>query len=215
MNAEEFSNEFDIYYNNIMSNKAPGLDNYEKSVFLTRAQEDIVRELYNGRNGSGLSFESTEEARLYLRELNKEKKFDNLNSTNPEVSLDNDMWFITLEECTYVSISDKPCISKARPEVIPVRQDSLIDILDNPFRGPSTLRVLRADINGKLKLYSKHKIKDYTIHYIKKPYPIILNNVTETIDGKNQQDPVCELNPILHRDIIARAAILAKQTYLQ
>ena len=43
MTNEEFSNEFDVLYNSITSNQAPGLDEYEKSVFLTQAQEDIVR----------------------------------------------------------------------------------------------------------------------------------------------------------------------------
>lgn len=43
MTIVEFSNEFDVLYNNITSNQAPGLDEYEKSVFLTQAQEDIVR----------------------------------------------------------------------------------------------------------------------------------------------------------------------------
>ena len=37
MTLEEFSNEFDILYNNSMSNAAPGVDEYEKSVFLTKA----------------------------------------------------------------------------------------------------------------------------------------------------------------------------------
>ena len=43
MTNEEFSNEFDVLYNSITSNQAPGLDEYEKSVFLTQAQEDLVR----------------------------------------------------------------------------------------------------------------------------------------------------------------------------
>ena len=46
MTCEEFSNEFDILYNNVMSNQAPGLDEYEKSVFLTRAQDDIVKRYF-------------------------------------------------------------------------------------------------------------------------------------------------------------------------
>lgn len=33
MTCEEFSNEFDILYNNVMSNQAPGLDEYEKKCF--------------------------------------------------------------------------------------------------------------------------------------------------------------------------------------
>ena len=35
MTNQEFSNEFDILYNNVVGNQAPGLDTYEKSVFLT------------------------------------------------------------------------------------------------------------------------------------------------------------------------------------
>lgn len=35
MIAKEFLNEFDVLYNNIMSNSAPGLNSYEISVFLT------------------------------------------------------------------------------------------------------------------------------------------------------------------------------------
>ena len=33
MTNPELENEFDILYNNITSNQAPGLDAYEKSVF--------------------------------------------------------------------------------------------------------------------------------------------------------------------------------------
>lgn len=43
MSNPEFINEFDLLYNNITSNQAPGLDNYEKSVFLTKAQLDIIK----------------------------------------------------------------------------------------------------------------------------------------------------------------------------
>ena len=35
MTITEFSNQFDVLYNNITSNQAPGLNEYEKSVFLT------------------------------------------------------------------------------------------------------------------------------------------------------------------------------------
>ena len=43
MDIKEFSAEFDILYNNITSNIAPGLTEYEKSVFLTQAQEQLVK----------------------------------------------------------------------------------------------------------------------------------------------------------------------------
>ncbi len=47
MTIQEFSNEFDVLYNNIMSNQAPGLDEYEKSVFLTKAQSEIIKNYFN------------------------------------------------------------------------------------------------------------------------------------------------------------------------
>ena len=47
MTNQEFSNEFDVLYNNIMSNQAPGLDEYEKSVFLTKAQNELVKNYFN------------------------------------------------------------------------------------------------------------------------------------------------------------------------
>lgn len=49
MTNDEFSNEFDVLYNNITSNQAPGLDEYEKSVFLTKAQDEIVKAYFNPR----------------------------------------------------------------------------------------------------------------------------------------------------------------------
>ena len=47
MNVREFSDRFDVQYNNITSNQAPGLDEYEKSVFLTKAQSEIVKNYFN------------------------------------------------------------------------------------------------------------------------------------------------------------------------
>lgn len=47
MTNKEFSTEFDILYNSITSNQAPGLDEYEKSVFLTKAQEQLILDYFN------------------------------------------------------------------------------------------------------------------------------------------------------------------------
>lgn len=47
MLTQEFSNEFEILYNNTMSNAAPGLNEYEKSVFLTKAQNEIIFNYFN------------------------------------------------------------------------------------------------------------------------------------------------------------------------
>ena len=47
MTLQEFNTNFDLLYNNITSNQAPGLDEYEKSVFLTNAQLELVKNYFN------------------------------------------------------------------------------------------------------------------------------------------------------------------------
>lgn len=47
MTIEEMSNEFDILFNNINSDQAPGLNEYEKSVLLTKAQNELVKNYFN------------------------------------------------------------------------------------------------------------------------------------------------------------------------
>lgn len=50
MTVNEFSNQFDLLYNNITSNQAPGLNEYEKSVFLTKAQDEIVKNYFEANS---------------------------------------------------------------------------------------------------------------------------------------------------------------------
>lgn len=209
MTVDEFITEFDILYNNIASNAAPSVDNYEKSVFLTKAQSDIVIELYNGKSIPGISFESTEEARLYLRELTKSQNYTKVDN---DVLPPKDLMFITYEQAVYAS--EDECIRNHSPYVVPIRQDYLHRILKNPFKGPSKDRVIRVDMDGVIRLYSKYPIKMYTIHYLRRPLPIVLEDLEDvSIDGINTVTE-CELNPILHRAILERAVALAKIAYI-
>ena len=62
MNVTEFSNQFDVLFSNITSNQAPGLNEYEKSVFLTKAQNEIVKNYFtaNSRgNNIGQGFDDS------------------------------------------------------------------------------------------------------------------------------------------------------------
>lgn len=81
MNTLEFSNQFDLLVSSYrrfrdFDNKEPldtlEFDEYEKSLFLTKAQEQLVVSLYDGKNPEGESFESIEELRRYLAPLIKE-----------------------------------------------------------------------------------------------------------------------------------------------
>jgi len=68
----EFSNEFDILYNSIATNAAPSIDLYEKSVYLTKAQEELVKNYFNPKgNKYQDGFENSSKRRNDLSQLIK------------------------------------------------------------------------------------------------------------------------------------------------
>jgi len=78
MTIQDFSDGFDTLVNsynrrqNFGEQDSLSFDEYEKSQFLTKAQEELVIAWYSGRNSYGEGFESTEEARRYLSTLVRE-----------------------------------------------------------------------------------------------------------------------------------------------
>ena len=85
-----------------MSNQAPGLNEYEKSVFLTQAQEALVLDIYTGNNTD--SFESTEAAteaiNMLVREASPklEKSSSEFNGISIySATLPEDLWYKTGE----------------------------------------------------------------------------------------------------------------------
>lgn len=211
--SEEFSNRFDVVFDSITSNKAPGIDSYEKSLFLTEAQKQIVVELYSGRNDKGASFEATEELRSYLRNLIKEAELTSVvesDSKSKLYQLPDDCLFITQEEAV-ISDEGAGCLDGTSIGAIPITHDEISKALRNPFRKPSEDRVLRIDIGPKvIEVYSLYNIGSYNIKYIKKPKPIILDNLKEdlTIDTLSTESE-CELDSSLYETIINRAVRLA------
>ena len=224
MTIEEFSNEFDVLLNSYAANNPFGigqgltqLDEYEKSILLTEAQESIVRDLYNGKL-TGDGFESTEEQRRNLDSLVNTLELTSKDISKPKMSdnseffqLPSDVWFITYES---VLLSDESlgCKNNIRADVIPIRQDEYHNIKNNPFRGPSDKRVIRIDTGSSvIELISKYTIQSYFIKYLSKPKPIILQDITDenlSINGETKRMG-CELNTVLHRTILERAVALA------
>lgn len=217
MTVAEFSNEFDAliqaYSEDFKFGKHNSLviDEYEKSVFLTKAQEEILIELYTGRGSIQTSFEESEELRRYLSSIVKEKSLisasgDSIYDTSTIYTVDNEVLFI---------IYEKAKIGTKRVKVYPVKHDDLDKIINNPFRGPSDSRVLRLNYDNKIELISKsNKVSEYKIRYIKRPNPIVLEGVSNTdltLDNINREQ-ASELDPLLHRKIVERAVLLALQS---
>lgn len=220
MTTEEFSNEFDIAVNAYL----PGgemFDEYEKSLALTKAQEQIVSQLYN-------SFEKREISKEILAPLvktfvaNEEytgvednkivTELFSISDNSYFYKLPEDLWLITFEEVVIKS-NDK-CLKNKRISVVPTTQDKLYKTLKNPFRGPNDSRALRLNVAGNIvEIIAKYEIKRYYVRYIKKLKPIILTHLTDTtsINGIVERTE-CELHESIHRDILNLAVAIALQT---
>ena len=222
MGTKEMSDLFDVLYNNITSNQAPGLNEYEKSLYLTKAQEEVVESLYNGRNPLSESFEQTEELRRYLSNLicditlqpssgnyrgigGNTSKFFEFPST-PK------LWFITFESVTLES--EDACLNGKILDVIPVTQDEYLRIKRNPFRGCNSRRALRLDVSDNvIEVVSKYNVAQYYARYLRHPNPIILRSLPNglSIDGESDYME-CELHEALHQKVLDRAVLLALQS---
>ena len=78
----EFSNQFEVLYNNITSDQAPGLDNYEKSVFLTKAQDEIVKSYFDPRtNKPQEGFDGSEKRQIDFSMILRTKTYESSNFT--------------------------------------------------------------------------------------------------------------------------------------
>lgn len=230
MTTEEFSNEFDTLLNSYSAVGEFGkvsstikLDEYEKSIFLTKAQEEIVISMYNSKNQFGDSFEKTEEVRRYLSSLvktytttDKKVEYTGLSKSSVFFELPDDLWFITYET---VNLKDDGlgCMSGENISVIPITQDEYHRIRNNPFRGTNERRVLRFDLSDKvIEIISKYNVEKYLVRYLSRPTPIILTDLTDGLSINDLSTKTkCKLNPVIHRAILDRAvklAIMSKAT---
>lgn len=226
-NVTEWSLEFDQLYNNITSNQAPGLTEYEKSVRLTRAEWDVVVMLYKG--SLGRSFEETEDLTHYLDSLVNQYESCSPITNAPKVvsssqvfELPEDMLFRTLEKCT---ISVDGCGS-VDAIVVPVTQDEYWRTSRNPFKKQNRNRVLRLSYGASdeftdglttvqySELISDFPVESYMVRYVKKPEPIILVDLEDglSIDGETKAK-TCKLPEALHQTILAEAVRAAKAAW--
>lgn len=219
MDVQELSNLFDTLLQPYITKDVFGeqntlaFDEYEKSIFLTKAQEQIVLELYQ-------ELEQSEENRKYLSNLIKTGNYvpvgehdDTLiNNTfkSYKVEIEDSVLFMIYEQCTLND--DNNCINGKIVSVIPTIHDDLDKVLKNPFKSPNNRKVIRLDFDNKIELISKYNISNYKVRYLKRPNPIILVKLEDLNIDKKQEVSNGETNPILHERIVQRAVQLAVQS---
>lgn len=228
MTLSEFKNEFQIHYNAIATQSAPGLDDYEISVFLTKAQLEIIKNYYNPKgNKYREGFESSEKRRVDLKELVKTEiittsitSLDGLSENSVFYVIPDEVFLIIYETVVF----DNNCDLYKQVAVVPKTHDEYNIQSENPFKNPDLKTVWRINIsqlqNQKIvELISEYPIKEYKIRYIKYPKPIIISDLDVVFPGENltidslSGPSECELDAEIHREIIDRAVQLALRDY--
>lgn len=228
MTIQEFSNEFDVLYNNIMSNQAPGLDEYEKSVFLTKAQSEIIKNYFNPKgNKYQEGFDGSQKRQVDFSKLMKTYAssgtaptptsfFGNVTGAY-KITWPDDVFVVVNEVVDVIKKGDN---RKYRLQVIPIKYDEYLRVSSKPYKQPLKNQAWRI-INGEndINLIVGHlnnvSPNGYHIRYVKHPKPIIL----ESLDGSglsinNETNEMgCELDPEIHPEILQRAVELAKAAY--
>ena len=225
MTTAEFSNQFDVLYNNIMSNQAPGLDEYEKSVFLTKAEIEITLAFYNPKGNKYFEgFDGNERRQIdfsMLMGVHQDTSpgsaiYEQRTSGVNSVTIPEDVLLFTNESVVVNRGGEQVVLS-----VIPINYVEYARLMAKPFKRPAHYQAWRlingADSGRKSDIIAgpSDTITKYVARYVRRPKPIILINLSPeglSIDGRNEVTE-CELDPIIHQDILQRAVELAKAAY--
>jgi hypothetical protein len=230
MTTTEFSNEFDVLAQSylreggftVSDSSLLAFNEYEKSVYLTREQEQLVIALYSGNTTYG-GFELTEQMRRSLDSLLDTAVLDPVSGAEYPIAdgsqlfeLPEQLWYIVYEAGSYQVMEDNcPVNTDSFPvEIIPVTYDDLHTTKGNPFRGPSRRRALRLD-KGKddvttVEIIPKYSLGKYYVKYIRRPDPIILTDLGDLKINGISVKTGCSLHESLHRIILdgaVRAAV--------
>lgn len=161
MTLEEFSTEFDVLYNSITSNAAPGFNDYEKSVLLTLAQEELIKSYFvSNNNTTGVGLDGSQKRHYDFSTLIKIKSLKNIiydiitardkvnipflnKNANAVFLIPNDVFLILNE---HLIAKDNNYI------VFPISYDTYNLLMSKPFPYPNKRQAWRLDssINGEI-----------------------------------------------------------------
>ncbi len=213
-------NMFEVLYNNITSNQAPGLNAYEKSVFLTKAQDEILKNYFNPKskgNNTQDGFDANQKRQIDFSMLTTVESTSSFSSSlfdgrtnSKSVSLPSKMMMV-INEMVTVNRNN----SSVLLQVIPIKFDEYSRLMSKPYKRPLKYQAWRLINNatankGDIVVGPSDTLTKYTVRYIRRPNPIIVSDLDGlTIEGKSSTTE-CELDPILHEEILQRAVELAK-----
>lgn len=147
MTTAEFSNQFDLLFNNISSNQAPGLNEYEKSVFLTKAQDEIVKNYFEADSQGNTvkkGFDDTAIRQMDFSDLIMSKT---LTEEQEEPDVDpralvykiskDDRVYIIINESLYLMVNQEGKLKvNGIRQVVPIKYTEYMRLMSKPFKEP-------------------------------------------------------------------------------
>lgn len=223
MDHTEFSNGFDVLYNNIMSNAAPGINEYEKSVLLTKAQDEVLKNYFNPKgNKYQEGFDGSAKRQIDFSGLISVKEGTLLNG---QAGFDLRAKIYRMPEDVFLIINETLTTDTGVKQVVPISFDEYSRLMSKPYKEPLKYQAWRLVTEGsgsdniivELIPHSGETVSKYTIRYVRRPKPIILVDLASeygdvSINGVSTISE-CELNPLIHDEILQRAVELAKIVY--
>lgn len=227
MGAEEFEDRFDLLFNNITSNQAPGLTTWEKSVFLTKGQDEVLKNYFLPQsNPKQAGFDDNQKRQIDFSTLTTATRittlddplFDNRDNSK-SITLPGDVMMIINEMTTVLRESKIVTLV-----TIPIKYDEYAMKMSKPFKRPvknQAWRLINHNVKNSADLIvgPVDSISYYTIRYIRQPKPIIIGDLDGlTINGYSygtgyNKTMGCELDPMIHEEILQRAVELAKVSW--
>lgn len=227
MTLQEFNTNFDLLYNNIASNQAPGLDEYEKSVFLTNAQLELVKNYFNPKgNKYQEGFDQSPKRQLDFSTITDLQVYNITDALTDVVKFNedsivfpyNDNFLFIIQELA--TVTDSVTMASKNINIRSITNVEYMMAMNKPYKYPfkhEGWRIIHNTDDRKLELLLSYgdRLRSYKIRYIKRPTPIILTDLLPlglTIDGIS--DPTdCILDEAMHAEIVQRAVELAKMSY--
>ena len=230
MNLQEFSREFDILYDNVTSGKAPGFNEYEKSVFLTKAQDQLLKNYFNPL---GNKYQAG-----YSQNTKRTVDFSNIirstvieGTVAIESTYRNTMVYDVPKDILFPTGLVLRNSSGKELQVVHVSEVELTRLFRKPYKQPYKGEAYKIDnmtedrqyeiIVGKVGIEGGYSLY---LRYVKIPKPIILMDLEEleknmglpedflSINGVRKESE-CELHDSIHYEILDRAVNLAKVHY--
>lgn len=239
MTIDEFSDQFDLLFNNLTSNQAPGLSEYEKSVLATKAEKEIVKNYFSAKspgNNTKDGFDDSAKRQADFSMLLKTSTCSKQSSfTGSQLDPRSTVWSFPSDVFIVINESIKTLNNGKLLQIVPLKYLEYSLVMQKPYKRPLKNQawrlinsgVVSGDASDSKSTATKYveiitnswdTISTYTIRYIRTPSPILLGDFTNdglTIDGQSAKSQKIDLDPILHEDVLQRAVELAKAAWTQ